>query len=192
MGGTARRLILLDRDGVINRDSPGRYVTSVAEWEPLPGSLEAIARLTRCGYSIVIVTNQSAVARGLVSLQTLEAIHARMRAAVEQAGGSLAGIYYCPHAPEAGCDCRKPEPGLLRRIERDFGTSLRGVPMIGDKLADLEAAVAVGARPILVLSGYGIATRELLLQRPELAARTQVRADLATAVAGLLDERATS
>lgn len=189
MRGTARRLVLLDRDGVVNRESPG-YVTSVGEWQPLAGSLDAIARLARRGYSVVVVTNQSAVGRHLMSARTLEAIHAHMRAAIEQAGGSLAGIYCCLHAPQDGCDCRKPKPGLLRQVEKDFGVTLSGVPMVGDKLADVEAAVAVGARPVLVLSGYGVQTRDMLRQRPDLAARVQVHADLASAVDSLLDERA--
>lgn len=191
MEGTAERLILLDRDGVINNDTPG-YVKSVAEWRPIGGSLDAIARLTRHGYPVVVVTNQSAVGRGLMTRQTLDAIHAHMHAAVEDAGGVLAGVYSCPHGPDAGCECRKPKPGLLRRIERDFGISLRDVPMIGDKLSDLEAAAAVGARPVLVLSGYGVETRDLLRQRPELAARVDVHADLAAAVECLLNERAAS
>lgn len=190
MPETGKRLILLDRDGVINFDSP-TYVKSVAEWRPIAGSLTAIARLTRHGYGVVVVTNQSGVGRGLFSEQALRAINARMSAEIEAAGGALAGIYWCPHRPEAGCDCRKPKPGLLRRIERDFGVSLAGVPMIGDKLADLQAAAAVAARPILVLSGKGAETRRQLEDLPDLAARVDVHADLASAVNSLLDERAT-
>ncbi|MFO7287879.1 MAG: D-glycero-beta-D-manno-heptose 1,7-bisphosphate 7-phosphatase [Gammaproteobacteria bacterium] len=144
-----RRLVVLDRDGVINADSD-EYVKSPDEWHPLPGSLEAIARLHRAGFDVVVATNQSGVGRGLFSRETLEAIHARMRDAVAAAGGRIAGIYYCPHRPEDGCTCRKPKPGLLRRIEADFGQPLDGVPFVGDKLADVEAALAVGARPIFV------------------------------------------
>ena len=190
MPAPGKRLILLDRDGVINCESP-TYVKSVAEWRPIPGSLAAIARLTRQGYEVIVVTNQSGVGRGLLSEQTLQAINAHMSAEIEAAGGALAGIYWCPHLPEAGCDCRKPKPGLLRRIERDFGVSLAGVPMIGDKLADLQAAAAVAARPILVLSGNGAEARRQLEDLPDLAARTDVHADLASAVNSLLDERAT-
>src|SRR5690606_36790302 len=114
-------------------------------WQPLPGSLEAIASLCRAGYRVVVATNQSGVGRGLFDLPTLEAIHARMIAAVEAAGGQLAGIFVCPHAPDAGCDCRKPRPGLLRQIEACFGESLAGRPVIGDSVRDLEAGAAVGA-----------------------------------------------
>lgn len=186
-----RPLILLDRDGVINRESAG-YVKSAAEWHALPGSLAAIARLTREGFAVVVVTNQSGVGRGLFTVDSLEAIHARMRSEVEAAGGRLAGIYYCPHRPDEGCPCRKPAPGLLRRIEREHDASLRGVPMIGDKLSDLRAAVCVDARPILVLTGFGGQTRTRLAELGEAAGRVEVFPDLAAAVAGLLDERASS
>ena len=147
-------LVLLDRDGVINRDSTA-YIKSVAEWEPLPGSLEAIARLTRAGFRCVVISNQSGIGRGLFSEATLEAIHARMREAAAAAGGEIAGIYYCPHRPDEGCDCRKPRPGLLLAAARDFGCALAGVPFIGDKISDVEAARAVGARPILVGAQLG-------------------------------------
>lgn len=183
------RLIVLDRDGVINRES-AEYVKSVAEWRPLAGSLEAIARLTRNGYRVFVVTNQSGVGRGLFTLQTLRAIHAHMLAEVEAAGGRLAGIYYCPHRPQQGCDCRKPEPGLLRRLESDHGVSLRGAPVVGDKLADLQAALRVGARPILVLSGQGVQAQAELASLGPSAARVDVYEDLSAAVGGLLDEHA--
>jgi D-glycero-D-manno-heptose 1,7-bisphosphate phosphatase len=182
---------VLDRDGVINRDSAA-YVKSATEWHALPGSLAAIARLSREGFAVIVVTNQSAVGRGLVTVDTLDAIHAQMRREVEAAGWRLAGIYYCPHRPDEGCDCRKPAPGLLRRIEREHDVSLRGVPMIGDKLSDLRAALRVDARPILVLTGYGEDTRTRLGELGDAAQRVEVFPDLAAAVAGLLDERASS
>ena len=149
------RLVMVDRDGVINEDSD-EYIKSVAEWRPIAGSLEAIGALTRGGYRVVVVTNQSGVGRGLLDETTLMAIHRQMLAAVHAAGGELAGIYYCPHTPEAECDCRKPRPGLFRALERELGVSVRGAPYVGDKLSDVEAAEAVGARPILVRTGRGI------------------------------------
>lgn len=183
MGEAAGQLVLLDRDGVINQDSDA-YIKSPDEWHAIPGSLEAIARLHRAGFRVVVVSNQSGVGRGLFSASTLEAVNARMRREVEAAGGTIDGVYCCPHRPDAGCDCRKPAPGLLRQIERDFGLSLRGAPFIGDKLADLDAAQAVGARPILVSTGYGQHASENLGDR-----KPEVHADLASAVAALLEER---
>jgi D-glycero-D-manno-heptose 1,7-bisphosphate phosphatase len=152
LSARAGRLVILDRDGVVNEDSP-EYIKSPAEWQPLPGSLEAIAALHRAGFDVVVVTNQSGVGRGLFSLSDLEAIHARMREAVAAAGGRLAGIYYCPHRPDEGCACRKPAAGLLERVAVDFGLSLEDVPVIGDKLSDVLTAEAVGARPICVRTG---------------------------------------
>jgi D-glycero-D-manno-heptose 1,7-bisphosphate phosphatase len=146
------RLVLLDRDGVINEDSSG-YIKSIAEWRPIEGSLEAIAALTRAGFRVAVVTNQSGVGRGLFDEATLAAIHEHMLACVRAAGGELAGIYFCPHLPDAGCDCRKPRPGLFRALERDLGVSVRGVPYVGDKLSDVDAAEAVGAQPVLVRTG---------------------------------------
>lgn len=183
MGEAAGQLVLLDRDGVINQDSAA-YIKSPDEWHAIPGSLEAIARLHRAGLRVVVVSNQSGVGRGLFSARTLEEINARMQREVEAAGGALAGVYCCPHRPDEGCDCRKPAPGLLRRIERDFGESLRDAPFVGDKLTDLDAALAVGARPMLVRTGYGRQASQTLGGRT-----AEVHADLASAVAALLEER---
>jgi D-glycero-D-manno-heptose 1,7-bisphosphate phosphatase len=155
---------LLDRDGVINEDS-GEFIKSVTEWRPIPGSLEGIADLHRAGFRVVVVTNQSGVGRGLFTEEVLRDIHGRMRDAVERAGGALAGIYYCPHTPDAGCDCRKPRVGLLRRIERELECSLERVPFVGDRVSDVDAADVVGARPILVRTGTGAATAEALRGR---------------------------
>lgn len=155
------RLVVLDRDGVINRESPD-FIRSPAEWQPLPGALEAIARLHRAGFRVIIATNQSGVGRGLFSDATLQAIHQRMTATIEAAGGKLAGIFVCPHGPGDGCDCRKPRPGLMRQIEAAFGTSLAGAPVIGDSERDLRAAEAVGARAILVRTGNGRETEARL------------------------------
>jgi len=175
------KLVILDRDGVINQDSAA-YIKSPREWKPIPGSLEAIARLTQADYDVVVATNQSGVGRGLFEMATLNAIHDKMHRAVGQAGGRIHAVFYCPHAQEANCGCRKPKPGLLEEIGRRFGTSLAGVPSIGDSLRDLQAAVAVGAQPILVLTGKGAKTR----REGGLPAGTQVHADLAEAVKSLI------
>jgi D-glycero-D-manno-heptose 1,7-bisphosphate phosphatase len=176
-------LVVLDRDGVINEDS-GEFIKSVAEWRPIPGSLEAIAALTRAGLRVAVVTNQSGVGRGLFSEQTLEAIHAHMDAAVRDAGGQLAGVYYCPHHPDADCDCRKPKTALLRQLERDLGASLAGVPFVGDRMSDVGAADAVGARAMLVRTGTGAETARALGQR-----NIEVFDDLAAAARAILAER---
>ena len=177
-----RGLVVLDRDGVINEDS-AEFIKSVVEWRPIDGSLEAIAALHRARFRVAVVTNQSGVGRGLLTEQTLAAIHERMTAAVREAGGELAGVYYCPHRPDEGCDCRKPKTALLRRLERDLGCSVAGAPFIGDRLSDVEAADAVGARAVLVRTGTGAATERLLGARP-----IEVFDDLAAAARHLLAE----
>lgn len=150
----AWRLIVLDRDGVINWDSKN-YIKSPSEWRPLPGSITAIARLAAIGFDVVVCTNQSGIARGLLSLDDLSAIHARMDAAVRAAGGRLAAIFICPHGPDDACACRKPQPGLLRAVEQHFGASLCNRPVVGDSARDLVAAARVGARAMLVRTGNG-------------------------------------
>lgn len=150
-------LVILDRDGVINFDSPD-FVKSPEEWTPIPGSLEAIARLCAAGFIVAVATNQSGVARGLLDEDTLHRIHQKMSEAVRQAGGELACIVYCPHHPDAGCSCRKPETGLLEIVAKNLGVELGGVACIGDSERDLAAAVRAGARPILVLTGNGVRT----------------------------------
>jgi D-glycero-D-manno-heptose 1,7-bisphosphate phosphatase len=154
-------LVILDRDGVINEDSDA-YIKSPAEWVPIPGSLEAIARLNHAGYRVVVATNQSGVARGLFGMAELNAIHQKLHAALARLGGQLDGIYFCPHGPDDGCSCRKPRPGLLREIAARHGIDLAGVPAIGDSLRDLEAARAVGATAILVRTGKGVAAEAAL------------------------------
>ena len=175
------KLVILDRDGVINHDSPA-YIKSPEEWKPIPGSLEAIALLSQAGYRVLVATNQSGVGRGLFEMATLNAIHDKMHRALGLAGGRIDGIFYCPHAQDAGCNCRKPKPGLLEEIAHRFGVSLDGVPFIGDSLRDLQAAVAVGAQPILVLTGKGKKTRK----DGNLPEGTVVYNDLAAAVRNLL------
>src|SRR5262245_15115916 len=175
------KLVILDRDGVINFDSDA-YIKNPDEWKPVPGSLKAIARLTQAGHHVVVATNQSGIGRGLFEMATLNAIHDKMHRAAGQAGGRIDAVFYCPHASEAGCDCRKPKPGLLEEIGRRFGTSLKDVPFIGDSLRDLECAVAVGARPILVLTGKGAKTQS----DGGLPAGTAVHPDLADAVKSII------
>lgn len=174
------KLVILDRDGVINYDSPS-YIKSPDEWRPIPGSLEAIAKLTQAGYQVVVATNQSGVGRGLFDMATLNAIHDKMHRAVSQAGGRIDAVFYCPHAQEANCSCRKPKSGLLEEIGRRFNASLKGVPCVGDALRDLQAAVAVGAQPILVLTGKGARTQREAGLPPD----TRVYPDLAAAVKSL-------
>ncbi len=153
----SRPLVILDRDGVINRDS-SEFVKSAAEWQPLPGSLEALGLLTRSGHAVWIASNQSGIGRGLFSRQALYAMHRKLRRLAASEGGAIERIVYCPHRPEDGCDCRKPKPGLLSRIAAATGASLAGVPVVGDSLRDIEAAEAAGAKPVLVLTGNGRAT----------------------------------
>ena len=179
----APRFVILDRDGVINHDSAA-FIKSPAEWRPLKGSLEAIAALVEAGFQVAVVTNQSGIGRGLLSEAMLSRIHAKMRTAIERAGGRLAGIYHCPHAPEARCDCRKPAPGLLRRLHRELGFPLAGTPLIGDKATDVALAERVGARPILVRTGCGTDAAA------QLGDSVEVYADLAGAARALLSEDA--
>ena len=170
------KLAILDRDGVINQDSAD-FIKSPEEWRPLPGSLEAIARLNHAGFQVVLATNQSGIGRGLFEVSTLNAIHDRMHRALGQIGGRIDAIFYCPHAQDANCECRKPKAGLLQEIARRFNVELKGVPVIGDSLRDLQAAEAVGAVPILVLTGKGAKTQEA----GGLPAGTQIYSDLAAA-----------
>ena len=160
MQGSAR-FVMIDRDGVINEDS-GDFIKSVAEWRPIAGSLEAIAALHRAGWRVVVVTNQSGIGRGLYDEAALASIHRHMLAQVRAAGGDLAGVYYCPHLPEDNCECRKPRPGMFRALERELNVSVTGAPYIGDRLSDIEAAEGIGARPMLVRTGTGAATEQLL------------------------------
>ncbi|MBA2657083.1 MAG: D-glycero-beta-D-manno-heptose 1,7-bisphosphate 7-phosphatase [Tatlockia sp.] len=145
------KIILLDRDGVINQDS-FNYIKSVDEFIPIAGSIDAIARLTRAGYQIGVATNQSGIARGYYSEQVLTAIHAKMLGLVEEAGGEIQAIEYCKHMPDAGCSCRKPQPGMLLTLAERLNCSLTGVSFVGDRITDIDAAVAVGAKPVIVLS----------------------------------------
>ncbi len=148
------KLLILDRDGVINQDSDA-YIKSLDEWIPIPGSIEAIAQLRKAGWTVAVATNQSGIARGYYSLATLDAMHARLRELVAAQGGEVGLIVYCPHGPDDGCDCRKPRPGMLRTIANHYAVDLAGVWFVGDSKGDLEAARAVDAQPVLVMTGKG-------------------------------------
>ena len=157
----SRELIILDRDGVINRDSKA-FVKSAEEWQPLPGSIDAIARLSKGGYTLAVASNQSGLARGLFDRDALDAMHEKLHRLVGDAGGRIDRIVVCPHGPDDGCDCRKPNPGLLEQLGQHYGQSLDGVIVVGDSLRDLEAAAAVNARPVLVRTGNGSETERKL------------------------------
>ena len=152
------KLVILDRDGTINEDSD-QFIKSPAEWRAIPGALEGIARLTQAGFRIVVATNQSGIARGLFDTATLIAIHDTLQRAAAQAGGRIDAFFFCPHAADSACKCRKPEPGMLLEVARRFNVSLQNTYMVGDALRDVQAAEAAGARPVLVLSGRGMETR---------------------------------
>ncbi len=148
------KLVILDRDGVINEDSDD-FIKTLDEFILLPGSLEAIKRLKQAGYQVVVATNQSGIARGYLTLDTLNAMHDKLNVLLADIGVNIDGFFYCPHGPDDGCECRKPKPGLYQQISQQFNVALEGVPVIGDSLRDLEAARAVGAKPILVRTGKG-------------------------------------
>lgn len=152
------KLIILDRDGVINHDSP-EFIKSPSEWEPIAGAPQAISRLNQAGYRVAVATNQSGIARGLLSVADLGAIHQKMCAVAQAAGGKIAATAFCPHGPEDECACRKPAPGMLEWLGEYFGIDLAGVPVVGDSLRDLQAAAAVGCTPVLVLTGNGKKTQ---------------------------------
>lgn len=181
-------LIVLDRDGVINRDSPD-YVKSPEEWEPIPGSLDAIARLHRGGFRIVVATNQSGIRRELFDVETLNRIHEKMHRQVAEAGGHIEAIVFCPCLPDESCACSKPRPGMLHDIAGRLRLHLEGVPVVGDAERDLVAARAVGARPILVRTGKGERT---LAELGSEWSDVEVFEDLAAVATHLLEERQSS
>jgi len=170
------KLAILDRDGVINFDSDN-YVKSPAEWRPIPGSIEAIARLNQNGFRIAVATNQSGIGRGIFDMATLNAINDKMMEMVFRQGGRIDALFFCPHTPVEECNCRKPRTGMLEEIATRFHTELKGVPCVGDSLKDLQAADAVGAQPVLVLTGKGRRTQE----EGALPRKTLVFEDLAEA-----------
>ena len=174
------KLVILDRDGVINFDSD-QFIKSPDEWKPIPGSLEAIARLNHSGYHVVVATNQSGVGRGLFDMAMLNAIHDKMYRALSHYGGRIDAVFFCPHTADSRCECRKPKAGMLQEIGVRFNVGMAGVPCVGDGLRDLQAAETVGAQPILVLTGKGRKTREA----GGLPEGTEVAADLAAIAAKL-------
>jgi len=151
------KCVILDRDGVINFDSD-QFIKSPDEWRPIPGSLEAIARLNQAGFRVVVASNQSGVGRGLFDMATLNTIHAKMHKLTAQAGGRIDAVFFCPHAADSKCACRKPRPGLFQEIGSRLHMDLKTVFAVGDALRDVEAALAVGAKPILVRTGKGMKT----------------------------------
>ncbi|MBK9160936.1 MAG: D-glycero-beta-D-manno-heptose 1,7-bisphosphate 7-phosphatase [Nitrosomonadales bacterium] len=175
------KLIILDRDGVINHDSD-QFIKNPEEWKPIPGSLEAIARLNQAGYRVVVATNQSGIGRGLFDMTMLNAIHDKMHKACALAGARIDAVFFCPHTADNHCHCRKPKAGMLEEIAARYNADLSGVPAVGDSLRDLQSAVAVGASPCLVLTGKGMKTQAA----GGLPEGTQVFPDLAAAVAALV------
>ncbi len=178
---TQKKLVILDRDGVINFDSD-EYIKSPTEWRAIPGSLEAIARLNQNGYQVAVATNQQAVARGLIDVRMLNTIHQKLHLSALAVGAHINAIFFCPHAVDEFCDCRKPRPGMLTAIGKRFGVSLKGVPMVGDALRDMQAAFEVGCAPYLVRTGKG----EKTLATGGLPPGTQVFNNLASVVEQLL------
>ena len=177
------KLIVLDRDGVINSDSE-HFIKSPEEWRPVPGSVEAVARLNHAGYRVVVATNQSGIGRGLFDMGMLNTIHEKMHKALAHAGARVDAIFFCPHTADSKCECRKPKAGMLIEIGKRFNTELTGVPCIGDSLRDLQAAEAAGAQPMLVLTGKG----EKTLRDGNFPKNTVIFPDLAFAVSALLAE----
>jgi D-glycero-D-manno-heptose 1,7-bisphosphate phosphatase len=169
------KLVILDRDGVINFDSD-QYIKSPSEWRAIPGSIEAIARLNQNGYRVAVATNQSGIGRGLFDMATLNAINDKMMEMVFRQGGRIDALFFCPHTAAEDCNCRKPRTGMYEEIAARFHTELKGVPAIGDSLKDLQAAEAVGAQAILVLTGKGKET-----QKGSVPKKTLVFDDLAEA-----------
>lgn len=176
------RLIILDRDGVINYESP-YYIKNSDEWIPIPGSLEAIAALNQAGYTVTIATNQSGIGRGLYTEAILDQIHQKMQRVLQDLGGRIDKIWYCPHAPSDDCNCRKPQPGLLHAIAAWYGCALTGVPVIGDSWRDIEVARRIGCTPILVLTGNGEQTLE---EYPELEKTIQIFPNLLAATEAII------
>jgi D-glycero-D-manno-heptose 1,7-bisphosphate phosphatase len=177
---TQLKLVILDRDGTINHDSD-EYIKSAAEWHPLPGAMEAIARLNHAGWHVVVASNQSGLGRGLLEVSDLNEIHAKMHKALADVGGRIDVVFYCPHAPDEGCRCRKPHSGLFEQIADRYGLSLKNVACVGDSARDLVAGAAMGCEPHLVLTGKGAAYKARALSEA-FPAETQVHEDLSAFV----------
>jgi len=177
------KLIILDRDGVINHDSD-QFIKNLQEWKPIAGSLEAIARLNQHDYRVVVATNQSGIGRGLFDMPMLNAIHDKMHKSCALVGAHINAIFFCPHAAESNCNCRKPKSGMMEEIAKRYNINLDGVPTVGDSLRDLQATAALGAQPYLVLTGKGAKT-QIAGGLPD---RTLVFDNLAAVVAVLVQE----
>jgi D-glycero-D-manno-heptose 1,7-bisphosphate phosphatase len=176
------KLIILDRDGVINYDSD-QFIKNPGEWKPIPGSLEAIAQLNQAGYRVVVATNQSGVGRGLFDMPTLNTIHDKMHKACALAGARIDAVFFCPHAAEANCNCRKPKNGMMEEIAARYNLgNLDDVPVVGDSLRDLQCATSLGAKLYLVLTGKGMKTKAA----GGLPEGTQIFPDLAAVVSELV------
>ncbi len=177
------KLIILDRDGVINHDS-AEFIKTPDEWIPIDGSLEAIAQLNQAGYTVVVATNQSGISRKLFDMETLNAIHQKMHTAAQHVGATIDAVFFCPHAADFNCDCRKPKPGMIREIAKRYDIDLSDVPVVGDSLRDLQAGFIVGCTPHLVLTGKGQST----VNAGGLPPGSVVHENLATMVNQLLSE----
>jgi len=179
------KLVILDRNGSINEYRED-FVKSDVEWTPLPGALEAIARLNHAGWHVVLASNQSGLGRGLFDVASLNAMHAKMHKMLAAVGGRIDAVFYCPHSPDEGCACRKPQPGLFLQIGERYGIDLAGVPTAGDSLRDVQAGASAGCEPHLLLTGMGAADRSVGTLPPDYPPGTQVHADLAAFVTFLL------
>ncbi len=177
------KLIVIDRDGVINHDSDA-YIKSKEEWLPIDGSLEAIARLNHGGYTVVVASNQSGLARGYFDIEALSAMHKKMDDMLTKLGGQIDAIFYCPHGPDDGCDCRKPKPGMLLEIGQRFNVPLKEVVFIGDSISDIKAASNANSKAMLVRTGKGVKAEKIL--QAECKASIPVYDDLAAAVTAIL------
>jgi D-glycero-D-manno-heptose 1,7-bisphosphate phosphatase len=180
------KLVILGRDGILN-DFRDDHVKAPEEWFAIEGALEAVSRINHAGWHAVVATNQSGIGRGMIDMASVNAVHAQMLKKLVAVGGRIDAVFFCPHTPEDGCDCRKPLPGLMRDIGKRYGIDLKQVPMVGDTLRDLQAAAAAGCEPHLVRSG-----RAALLEAAELqqivdqVPGTRVHADLAAFAEHLL------
>jgi D-glycero-D-manno-heptose 1,7-bisphosphate phosphatase len=180
------KLVILGRDGILN-DFRDDHVKAPEEWYPISGALEAVARLNHAGWHAVVATNQSGIGRGMIDMASVNAVHAHMLKQLMAVGGRLDAVFFCPHTPEDGCDCRKPLPGLMRDIGKRYGIDLKHVPMVADTLRDLQAAHAAGCEPHLVLTGRAaLMDAEQIRQITDQVPGTQVHADLASFAEHLL------
>lgn len=186
----ALKLIILGRDGILNRFRED-HVKAAEEWEPLPGALEAVARLNHAGWHVVVATNQSGIGRGVIDMASVNAVHQHMMKLLAARGGRIDAVFFCPHTPEDRCACRKPMPGMMREIGERYGVELPAVPMVADTLRDLEAAAAAGCQPHLVRSGRAALVQEAELQQWQQAVPgSLVHADLGAFAAWLLQREA--